>query len=114
MFEGYYKLKEPTFAHLLFTATCSRMNLPVNQTNSFLMVTFLIPLRSLRVHILEQLFTSSEVHIVEVDGIIQQYELRLRRKIVEHVNTWRVCQTRVHKSLIGNNLPDTLSLSLRK
>ena len=29
-----------------------------------------------------------------------------------YINTWRVCQTRVHKSLIGNNLPDTLSLSL--
>ena len=28
------------------------------------------------------------------------------------INTWRVCQTRVHKSLIGNNLPGTLSLSL--
>ena len=28
------------------------------------------------------------------------------------INTQRVCQTRVHKSLIGNNLPDTLSLSL--
>ena len=25
------------------------------------------------------------------------------------INTSRVCQTRVHKSLIGNNLPDTLS-----
>ena len=25
------------------------------------------------------------------------------------INTQRVCQTRVHKSLIGNNLPDTLS-----
>ena len=56
----YCKLKEPTFAHLLFTATCSRMNLPVNQTNRFLMVTFLIRLRSLRVHILEKLFTSGE------------------------------------------------------
>ena len=28
------------------------------------------------------------------------------------MNTWRVCQTRVDKSLIRNNLPDTLSLSL--
>ena len=36
------------------------MNLPVNQTNRFLMVTFLILLRSPRVHILEQLFTSGE------------------------------------------------------
>ena len=36
------------------------MNLPVNQTNRFLTVTFLIPLRSLRVHILEQLFASDE------------------------------------------------------
>ena len=27
-----------------------------------------------------------------------------------YINTWRNCQTRVHKSLIGNNLPDTLSL----
>ena len=36
------------------------MKLPVNQTNRFLMVTFLIRLRSLRVHILEQLFASDE------------------------------------------------------
>ena len=36
------------------------MNLPVNQTDRFLMVTFLILLRSLRVHILEQLFASDE------------------------------------------------------
>ena len=28
------------------------------------------------------------------------------------INTQRVCQTRVHKSLIGSNLPDALSLSL--
>ena len=28
------------------------------------------------------------------------------------INTWGVCQTRVHKSLIGNKLPETLSLSL--
>ena len=29
-----------------------------------------------------------------------------------YINTWRVCQTRVDKSLIRNNLPDTLFLSL--
>ena len=28
-------LKDLTFAHLLFTATCLRMNSPVNQTNLF-------------------------------------------------------------------------------
>ena len=27
--------KDLTFAHLLFTSTCSRMNSPVNQTNGF-------------------------------------------------------------------------------
>ena len=25
-----------------------------------------------------------------------------------YINTWRVCQTQVHKSLTGNSLPDTL------
>ena len=29
----YYK--DPTFVHLLFTATCSRVNSPVNQTTRF-------------------------------------------------------------------------------
>ena len=38
------------FAHPLFTASCSRMNSPVNQSNRFLMVSFLILLRSLRVN----------------------------------------------------------------
>ena len=51
-------------APLLFTATCSRMNSPVNQTNRFLMVSFLILLRSLRVYILKQLFTQA-LNIVE-------------------------------------------------
>ena len=51
--------------HLLFTATCSRKNSPFNQTNRFFMVSFLILLRSLRVHILKQLFTSGSVNIVE-------------------------------------------------
>ena len=37
----------------------------VNQTNRFLMVSFLILLRSLRVNILKQLFTSGSVNIVE-------------------------------------------------
>ena len=50
--------KDLTFAHPLFTASCSRMNSPVNQTNRFLMVSFLILLRSLRVNILKELFTS--------------------------------------------------------
>ena len=57
--------KDLTFAHPLFTASCSRMNSPVNQTNRFLMVSFLILLRSLRVNILKQLFTSGSVNIVE-------------------------------------------------
>ena len=61
LFEDTVKI----FAHLLFTALCSRMNSPVNQTNSFLMVSFLILLRSLRVIILKQLFTSGSVNIVE-------------------------------------------------
>ena len=51
--------------NLLFTATCSRKNSLVNQTNRFLMVSFLILLRSLRVNILKQLFTSGSVNIVE-------------------------------------------------
>ena len=54
-----------SFAHPLFTASCSRMNSPVNQTNRFLMVSFLILLRSLRVNILKQLFSSGSVNIVE-------------------------------------------------
>ena len=41
------------------------MNSPVNQTNRFLMVSSLILLRSLRVNILKQLFTSGSVNIVE-------------------------------------------------
>ena len=62
MFEDTVKI----FAHPLFTASCSRMNLPVNQTNRFfLMVSFLILLRSLRVNILKQLLTSGSVNIVE-------------------------------------------------
>ena len=61
MFEDTVKI----FAHPLFTASCSRMNSPVNQTNRFLMVSFLILLRSLRVNILKQLFTSGSVNIVE-------------------------------------------------
>ena len=43
----------------------SRMNSPVNQTKRFLMVSFLILLRSLRVNIVKQLFTSGSVNIVE-------------------------------------------------
>ena len=54
-----------TFAHPLFTASFSRRNSPVNQTNRLLMVSFLILLRSLRVNILKQLFTSGSVNIVE-------------------------------------------------
>ena len=57
--------KDLTFAHPLFTASCSRMNSPVNQTNRFLIVSFLILLRSLRVNILKELFTSSSVNVVE-------------------------------------------------
>ena len=59
MFEDTVKI----FVHPLFTASCSRMNSAVNQTNRFLVVSFLILLRSLRVNILKQLLTS----------IIQQY-----------------------------------------
>ena len=57
--------KDLTFAHPLFTASCSRMSSPVNQTNRFLMVSFLILLRSLRIIILKQLFTTGSVNIVE-------------------------------------------------
>ena len=39
--------KDLTSAHLLFTATCSRMNSPVNHTNRFCNVSFLILLRLL-------------------------------------------------------------------
>ena len=41
------------------------MNSPVNQTNRFLMISFLILLRSLSVNILKQLFTSGSVNIVD-------------------------------------------------
>ena len=58
-------VKVLTFAHPLFTASCSRLHSPVNQTNRFLMVSFLILLRSLRVNILKQLFTLGSVNIVE-------------------------------------------------
>ena len=54
-----------TFAQPLLTVSCSRMNSPVNQTNRFLMVSFLILSRSRRVNILKQLFTSGSVNIVE-------------------------------------------------
>ena len=64
MFEDT-ECKDLTFAHPLFTASCSRMNSPVNQTNRFLMVSFLILSRSLRVNILKQLFTSGSVNIVD-------------------------------------------------
>ena len=51
-------VKYLTFAHPLFMASCSRMNSPVNQTNHFLMVSFLILLRLLRVNILKQYYSS--------------------------------------------------------
>ena len=57
--------KDPTSAYPLFSASCSRMNSPINETNRFLMVSFLTLLRSLRVNILKQLFTSGSVNIVE-------------------------------------------------
>ena len=72
--------KDLTFAHLLFTATCSRMNSPFNQSiQSIILVSFPILLRPLRVYILKQLFTSGSVNIMlnnQLDfvlGIIQQY-----------------------------------------
>ena len=43
---------------------------PLNQTYRFLMVSFLILLRSLRVNILKQLFTSRSVNIVEYSTIL--------------------------------------------
>ena len=43
---------------------------PLNQTYRFLMVSFLILLRSLRVNILKQLFTSGSVNIVEYSTIL--------------------------------------------
>ena len=49
--------KDLNLAHPLFTALCSHMNSPVNQTNRFLMVSFLILLRPLHANILKQLFT---------------------------------------------------------
>ena len=51
-------------------ASCSRMNSPVNQTNRFLMVSVLILLRSLRVNILKQLFTSGSVNIGDYSTIL--------------------------------------------
>ena len=54
-----------TSAHLLFSA-CLRMNSPTDETNRFLMVSFLmILLRSLRGYILRQLFTPGSVNIDE-------------------------------------------------
>ena len=49
--------KDLNFGHPLFTASCSRMNSPVNQTNRFLMVSFLILLRLLRGNILKQYYS---------------------------------------------------------
>ena len=46
----YWIIKDLTFAHLLFMATCPGMNSPVNQTDRFLMVSSPILLRSLRVY----------------------------------------------------------------
>ena len=54
--------KDPTVVHLLFTATCSRMNSPVNQTNRFFHG-FLF--YSVEITLLKQLFTSGSVNIVE-------------------------------------------------
>ena len=67
MFENTVKIQLSwTVVWMLFTATCSRMNSPMNQTNRlFFMVSFLILLRSLRVHIQKQIFTSGSVNIVE-------------------------------------------------
>ena len=54
--------KDPTVVHLLFTATCSPMNSPVNQTNRFF-YGFLSD--SVEITLLKQLFTSGSVNIVE-------------------------------------------------
>ena len=64
MFEDTVKI----FVHPLFTASCSRMNSPLNQTNHFLVVSFLILLRSLRAQLI--LLNNPRD---EVEGIIQQY-----------------------------------------
>ena len=42
--------------HLLFTATCSRMNSPVNQTNCFFHGFLSNSMRSLRVYILKLVY----------------------------------------------------------
>ena len=44
--------------------SCSRMNSPINQNNRYLMVSFQILLRSLRVNVLKQLFILGSVNIV--------------------------------------------------
>ena len=54
--------KDLTVVHLLFTATCSPMNSPVNQTNRFFHG-FLSD--SVEITLLRQLFTSGSVNIVE-------------------------------------------------
>ena len=64
MFEDTVKI----FVHPLFTASCSHMNSPLNQTNHFLVVSFLILLRSLRAQLI--LLNNPRD---EVEGIIQQY-----------------------------------------
>ena len=62
--ESYATLfsKDPTVVHLLFTATCSLMNSPVNQTNRCFHG-FLFD--SAEITLLKQLFASGSVNIVE-------------------------------------------------
>ena len=61
---GRQRVKLPCFAfvHLLFTATCSPMYSPVNQTNRFFHG-FLSD--AVEITLLRQLFTSGSVNIVE-------------------------------------------------
>ena len=54
--------KDPTVVHLLFTATCSLMNSPVNQSNRCFHG-FLFD--SVEITLLKQLFASGSVNIVE-------------------------------------------------
>ena len=56
--------KDLTFAHPLFTASCSRLNSPVNQmVNGFLSDS--VEITSCEYCILKQLFTSGSINVVE-------------------------------------------------
>ena len=72
-------VKYLTFAHPLFMASCSRMNSPVNQTNRFLMVSFLILLRFNFVDLMRGLFNN-------INFAFGKQLLNIQNKIVLIIN----------------------------